>query len=89
MHYNGAAHNTLNVSVVAIKVGRILREIRIFAGFNGKPTNGNCDRIRVLAPNATNQAVLKAIAGLQNDFNADSLSVDMAPNVEKILARNS
>lgn len=89
MHYNSSAQNTLIISVVAIKVNRILREIRIFAGFNGKPTNGNCDRIRVLAPNATNKTLLHAIAGLQSDFNADSLSVTIAPNVEKILSKNS
>lgn len=88
MLYHSKAQNVLNISVVAIKTGKVLRELRVLAGFNGKPTNRTADRIRVLAPNATYGDMMRAVEGLQSDFNASSIVSDMAPSVEKILLSN-
>lgn len=88
MLYHCKAQNVLNVSIIAIKTGKVLRELRILAGFNGKPTNRTADRIRVLAPNATHDDMMQAVKGLQRDFNASSIVSDIAPSVEKILLSN-
>lgn len=88
MNYHSQPANTLNVNVVAVKKGRVLREIRVLAGFWSRVTNGNAERFRVLTSNATMRDLEQAVSALKQDFNAASVDMVMAPSVEKILLKN-
>jgi len=88
MNYHSKPANTLNVNVVAVKKGRVLREIRVLAGFFASVTNGNADRFRVLTADANMGDLTRAVEGLKRDFNAADVSLVMAPSVEKILLNN-
>jgi len=89
MNYHSKPANTLNVNVVAVKKGRVLREIRVLAGFFASVTNGNADRFRVLTADANMADLVRAVEALKQDFNAADVAMVMTPSVEKILLKNS